>query len=24
MDEIFEGFHKPGIGLEEPDRIEVF
>jgi len=24
MDEIFEGFHKPGVGLEEPDRIEVF
>jgi transposase-like protein len=24
MDELFEGLHKPGVGLEEPDRIEVF
>jgi transposase-like protein len=24
MDELFEGFHKPGVGMEEPDRIEVF
>jgi phage terminase large subunit GpA-like protein len=22
--DIFEGFHKPGIGLEEPQNIEVF
>jgi transposase-like protein len=22
--ELFEGFHKPGVGLEEPDKIEVF
>jgi transposase-like protein len=25
MDEIFEGFHKPGVGFEEePDKMEVF
>ena len=22
--DLFEGFHKPGVGLEEPDKIEVF
>jgi transposase-like protein len=24
MDDIFEGFHKPGVGLEDPERIEMF
>jgi transposase-like protein len=24
LPDLFEGFHKPGVGLEEPDRIEVF